>query len=159
MTEQFDNSVPELSDDQISIYLWGLLIIWIVGWSFTGSEFSNEKALKAILICLYFWIRNEQETWHLIRILPTIGPFFVRINHLELRSCFQNETKLITYLWWKDGGYLRSYRRTCIWKSFSVVFKTETKYYWRLTLVRFETIQVTVCWIGVKVAVLCARQY
>ena len=31
---------------------------------------------------------------------------------------------------------------TCIWKSFSVVFKTETKYYWRLAPVRFETIQV-----------------
>ena len=46
----------------VTVYLWGLLIriIWIVGWSFTGSEFSDEKALKAILICLYFWIRNER---------------------------------------------------------------------------------------------------
>jgi hypothetical protein len=41
----------QVSDDQISMYLSGLLIIWIVGWSFTGSQFAyiqftNEKATK-----------------------------------------------------------------------------------------------------------------
>ena len=28
------------------MYLLGLLIIWIIGWNFTGSQFTNEKATK-----------------------------------------------------------------------------------------------------------------